>query len=436
MSALDPSYIRSIRDGIINGNIEANNQEALPDGLVGLYDRELFPPTMKWKERKEALHFFLVFALAQKEISADFAATILGDEWYNLQNEKDTEQDKRLQKVNSLIQLHSKRFSSAGGGKYRLYHERFRLYILQKVSEQDIAQFNNKFITLCETALETYSLKNISDNEIYALQFLSNHLLFSALMQNAAAKSNLLKLPFNADFSERQVFVSNGFNWSKLCIRNASYFLTYHKIIQLQVNDDILIIMGNKLIELYYREVNDSFAIIELLKENKPELALQRIETFGGKSEYDQEKRFVLIILCMIEIINSSIYGVSKTSLLFKLSKKLLEEETKGFSHEDVIPHKIIFDVVCFLDRMGLDYTPITSKIINWKFNWINIYSEFDESSIAILILLLTSEKEMKNKNSALSMLSFRLCYLGKFDEAIEILNMITEDYEDVEFPF
>jgi hypothetical protein len=26
---LDPSYIRSIRDGIINGNIEANNQEAL-----------------------------------------------------------------------------------------------------------------------------------------------------------------------------------------------------------------------------------------------------------------------------------------------------------------------------------------------------------------------------------------------------------------------
>jgi len=68
MSALDPSYIRSIRDGIINGNIEANNQEALPDGLVGLYDRELFPPTMKWKERKEILHFFLVFALAQKEI--------------------------------------------------------------------------------------------------------------------------------------------------------------------------------------------------------------------------------------------------------------------------------------------------------------------------------------------------------------------------------
>jgi hypothetical protein len=82
MSALDPSYLRSIRDGILSGNIEANNTEALPDGLVGLYDKELFPPTIKWKERKETLDFFLVFALAQKEISADFAAEILGDEWY------------------------------------------------------------------------------------------------------------------------------------------------------------------------------------------------------------------------------------------------------------------------------------------------------------------------------------------------------------------
>ena len=129
MSALDPSYLRSIRDGILSGNIEANNNEALPDGLVGLYDKELFPPTMKWKERRELLHFFLVFALAQKEISADFAAEILGDEWYNHADEITSKEEKRLQRVNELIQLHSKRFSSAGEGKFRLYHERFRVYI-------------------------------------------------------------------------------------------------------------------------------------------------------------------------------------------------------------------------------------------------------------------------------------------------------------------
>ena len=88
---IDPSYIRNIRDGLKSENIEANNLEALPEGLVGLYDKELFPPSLKWKERKETLQFFLVFALAQKEISADFASSILGDEWCKLlANENET----------------------------------------------------------------------------------------------------------------------------------------------------------------------------------------------------------------------------------------------------------------------------------------------------------------------------------------------------------
>jgi hypothetical protein len=80
---IDPSQRHSIRDDILNGNIESNNNEALPDGLVGLYNTELFPATMKRKERSELLYFFLVFACAQKETSVGFASEILGDEWYN-----------------------------------------------------------------------------------------------------------------------------------------------------------------------------------------------------------------------------------------------------------------------------------------------------------------------------------------------------------------
>ena len=181
MQNLDPSYLRSIRDGILSGNIEANKLEALPDGLVGLYDKELFPPTMNWKERKETLDFFLVFALAQKEISADFAAEILGDEWYNQADEQTSKEEKRLQRVNELVQLHSKRLSSAGGGKYRLYHDRFRVYVLQKVSEQDITQFNARFIALCERALQTSSEKEILEKESYALEFVSTHFFIGAM---------------------------------------------------------------------------------------------------------------------------------------------------------------------------------------------------------------------------------------------------------------
>jgi hypothetical protein len=44
---INPSYIRNIQEGLRSENIEANNLEALPEGLVGLYDKELFPPTLK-----------------------------------------------------------------------------------------------------------------------------------------------------------------------------------------------------------------------------------------------------------------------------------------------------------------------------------------------------------------------------------------------------
>jgi hypothetical protein len=207
MSALDPSYIRSIRDGIINGNIEANNQEALPDGLVGLYDKELFPPTMKWKERKETLNFFLVFAIAQKEISADFASAILGDEWFNLHNDDESKEEKRLQKVNDLIQLHSKRFNSAGGGKYRLYHERFRLYVLQKVSISDIDKFNSVFISINENSKKLAFI----EAQLYNLKFLHTHAAI-AMFFDVAKRNHLIQLLNNREFTEKQVSSRIPFN--------------------------------------------------------------------------------------------------------------------------------------------------------------------------------------------------------------------------------
>jgi hypothetical protein len=200
MSALDPSYIRSIREGIINGNIEANNQEALPDGLVGLYDKELFSPSLKWKERRETLQFFLVFALAQKEISADFASAILGDEWFNLHNDDESKEEKRLLKVSELIQLHSKRFSSAGGGKYRLYHERFRLYILQKVAISDIKTFNEKFIIF----LNNKAVLATTEDKFYKLNYLLTHQSISMLL-DVTKRNNVIRSLNNRAFIEKQV---------------------------------------------------------------------------------------------------------------------------------------------------------------------------------------------------------------------------------------
>lgn len=104
------------------------------------------------------IHFFTSFALVQKEVTPEFIAEIL--EW-----------DKEV--VYEYIFKYIKWFSVSGNNQFRLYHDRFRVYILQKVSESDLTQFNQLFISLCESELTNNTEKDIPEKERYALEFLS-----------------------------------------------------------------------------------------------------------------------------------------------------------------------------------------------------------------------------------------------------------------------
>ena len=353
---LDPSYLRSIRDGILNGTIEANNNEALPDGLVGLYDQELFPPTMKWKERSELLHFFLVFALAQKEISADFAAEILGDAWYNHADEDSSKEEKRLQRVNELIQLHSKRFSSAGSGKYRLYHERFRVYVLQKVSEKEIAQFNHKFIELCKTALNLNSEKDIPEKESYALEFFSTHFFIGAMQgetecRNKEHASALKKYAYDQQFWERQIKASKGFEWSKKMLTQmmswASKFKEDEEVIECALNK----------VDLHHKEQNDAPRIVQLVADGDIETALARIEKFGDNDKEGLQRKFTLYMLCLIELtlLDSKNKDHAKGAIekLLKHFDEHVPVDHSVLNWEEFFPHYLVSQILSEIVKLG-----------------------------------------------------------------------------------
>jgi hypothetical protein len=388
MSALDPSYLRSIRDGILNGNIEANNIEALPDGLVGLYEKELFPPTMKWKERKERLEFFLVFAMAQKEISADFAAEILGDAWYKHADQNSTKEEKRLHRVNELIQVHSKRFSSAGSGKYRLYHERFRVYVLQKVSEKFIAQSNDKFIELCQTALNSNSEKDSPEKDSYALEFISTHFYISSVQGKTECLNKehalaLKKYAYDQKFWERQIKASKGFEWSKRMLNQmmswASKFNEDEEVIECALNK----------VDLHHQEQNDAPRIVQLVADGDIQTALERIKKFGGEDKEGLQRKFILYMLCLMEL-----------TLLDSKNK----DHAKGAIEKilDHIKNKFIFDIsqvnwgkffsgyLMFkistkIDSFGLDFEILYKNTDLWSFDWIEESYYLNERELEIL---------------------------------------------------
>ena len=96
----------------------------------------------------------------------------------------------------------------------------------------------------------------------------------------------------------------------------------------------------------------------------------------------------------------------------------------------------MIFELACEIELLGFDYSKITSRIDTWDFKWIQSYSHFTDFSIAVLMSLLNNDIDPINKNTGLSILSIRLCELGKHNQSLEVLDLISEDVEANELPF
>ena len=125
MSFIDPTYLRYIVDELNSGTLSGESSTSLPDGLVGVYE-ESFESLISLNSKKKVFSFFTVWALLKKDASVSFVAQVL------VSVEKD---------VFDLISKYSSWFNSPSSGKYQLYHERFRIYILEKVAQAGIDKY-------------------------------------------------------------------------------------------------------------------------------------------------------------------------------------------------------------------------------------------------------------------------------------------------------
>ena len=149
MNHTDPSYLRTIHDGLLLGAIHKDNASNLPIGLIGIYE-EALPPASNVNERKKFLEFFAVWALLKKEVSAEFVAPLL-EAWTGEQ-------------VTVYISQYSKWFNSPVSGKFVLYHERFRTFILLKCTQHDLLEINQRIVLL-------FSRSKFSEVILYKFEF-------------------------------------------------------------------------------------------------------------------------------------------------------------------------------------------------------------------------------------------------------------------------
>ena len=342
MPHLEPSYLRYIFDGLEKGDLHPDNAAALPEGLTGLYEAA-FEENKPARERQKLLETFAIWALLKKEVSAQFVAEIL---------------DVPTQETIDFIATYSNWFTSPESGKYQLYHERLKMYLLQKLSEQEIATLHNKLVSRLE---QTLANQKQDEFELYGLEFLSVHYFTTAMLRGDGKK--LIALSYDQNHWQRQIKLSKGFEWSKRMLNNMMLWASKYD------EKEVIECALNK-VDLYHQEQNDAPRIVELVAQNDIETAFQRIESFGGNDKEGLQRKFILYMLCLMEL---TLLGSKDKPFRKEAIEKLLKhlDDNLPVDHSvlnwnDFFPSYLMFQMACECSELKSEY------LILYKYNNIN----------------------------------------------------------------
>ncbi|MFM7589490.1 MAG: hypothetical protein ACKO55_10295, partial [Bacteroidota bacterium] len=391
----DPTYLRTIHDGLVTGSVNKDNASSLPYGLVEVYE-EALPPLTNAADRQKFNDFFAVWALLKKEVSAAFAVPLLAG-WTEDQ-------------VIGYIAQYSKWFNSPVSGMYVLYHERLRTFVLQKISQDHLSRCNHALIQQSSLALQ---IKSGDEWERYALEHLSTHLLTAAMGSKDA--SELKALAYSTAHWNRQIEISKGFEWSKRMLNDMMLWASKY-------DDDEVIECALNKVDLYHMEQNDAPRIVELVAQNDIETALQRIESFGGNDKEGLQRKFILYMLCLMELtLLDSKDKPFRRDAIEKLLRHL--DENLPIDHSvlnwiDFFPSYAVFLMACEWAGLGLAYVIAYKRTDNWEIDWITDKGPYNDLQFEVLITCAKGISDDSDKSRALEYISTELSKQGKVEEA------------------
>ena len=345
MKCTDPTYLRSIYDGLSAGSINKDNATALPIGLVGIYE-EAMPPASNVNERKKFMEFFAVWAILKKEVSASFVAEVLGEPEKEILN---------------YIYTYSAWFISSDSGKYHLYHKRLKLYFLQRIGKTELSNLNKKLITRLEQAIEEQKADEL---ELYALEFLGNYKFAKAI--NEGEESDFIKFSMDEKNWQRQREISKDFSWSKKMLGESI-------VLNIRRNGEGLSKSVFSLLKIAWNEQNEYHEILSLVENNEFELCRQRLQFFGGRSLLEGKRRFLITLKIIDEILIRPLEAVEKRKLVLVFLEFIdteISAEKHLFNWKEYLPLSYVMKTVVMLMQIDVNPLAILNKINKLEFNY------------------------------------------------------------------
>ena len=341
MQNLDPTYLRYIYDGLIKGSIHPENESELPEGLIGLYE-EAFEEYIPVLKRQQLLQRFALFAVLKKEVSISFVAEVLEESEYD---------------ILEFINTYASWFNSPESGKYQLYHERLKVYLLQKLSEGEVNGLHEKLISRLEQAI---SEQKTDEFEWYGLEFIGQHYSDqSKTKTDIKVAENVYKVFYKFQTSKtvllRQLELSNSYQWSKNNLRLLSELGVIH-------NSNLLFNLSDLVCEIHNEEFNIIEKVEKMLVNTNYEDALKLVSNLQ-ETELELIELKAYHYLFILTVCNDCDY-------IKKVSDVLEDYLTKHHDDlfiETLIPSPLILSLCIKINSVTSNSEFILSRCENWK---------------------------------------------------------------------
>ena len=360
MQQLEPSYLRYVYDGLSKGSISSNNPTSLPIGFIGLFEDE-FPPSMPLVERMSILNRLATWALLKGPVSIEMVSEIL---------------DEHPDNTKALIDTYSKWFNSPEPGKYVLYHDRLRTYLLQKLSNHEVQDLNETLISYLENALNSEGLK---EAELYALEHLSTHMLVESQMGNNYDR--LHEFVNQEDLWKRQISTSSEYKWSLTAVQNTIFESARRNI---EINALEASVNSIKLME---QEEGGVEATLNFLDNGDYIISLKRVQNWG------LQRKLNIFLLMLYDL---TIGHLNKKSFKKEACLAIIDELKKvDYSEVSNNSFSTISIYTIYLELKKID--------VDISFIWKNIDNDFTEVfQLANSFDLETQNFELKKHNEQL----------------------------------
>ena len=339
--SLEPAYLRFIYDGLEKGSIHPENPADLPDGLIGLYE-DAFDERISIVERERLLRRFAIWALLKKAVSATFVAEVLSD------NEEE---------IQDFISTYSAWFNSPESGKYQLYHERLKVYLLQKLSERDIADLNESIVDFMKQKVHQ---SKSNESVQYCYQHLGFHLHLNGFLCNDG--DLLEQYCLDDEFKKKQFEISGYFDWEETLL---TFGIEYFAFIDDSVCERI--VFEKAKIQFKKKDIN---LILALVRSGEMEIVFRFFENLRETDYILRVETAYFYFLSFFEIFEKLDWDFGQRKYYASSLLEIFQNNFQwdgGMTISQFVDVNITFRLHCYFLQYELDFDSIA------------VFSEYDD---------------------------------------------------------